>query len=87
MPMQAATIEILTGKAGFSPQVALAVAEAMDDAIGHYARYSQPVTVPVLDARVAELKSDLARHVYVAILGQMAVLIGMAYFFVTQLSK
>jgi hypothetical protein len=84
MAMQAATVEILTQKAKFAPQVALAIAEAIDDAIGNYAHNTQPVTVPILDARLAELKSDLSRQMYTAMLGQMAVLLGIAYFFVTQ---
>jgi hypothetical protein len=85
LAMHAATVEILTQKAKFAPQVALAVAEAIDDALGNQARDTQPVTVPILDARLAELKSTLSRQMFAAILGQMAVLLGIAYFFASQI--
>jgi hypothetical protein len=45
--MQAATVELLTRKAQFSGDQALAVAEAIDMAIAD----QQLVTVPILDAR------------------------------------
>lgn len=85
MAMQAATVEILTHKAKFSPEVALAVAEAMDDAIGFYARHTQPITVPILDARLGDLKSELIRWVFLTILGQFALITGMVYFLLEQL--
>jgi hypothetical protein len=47
--MQAATVELLTRKAQFSGEQALAVAEAIDMAIAD----QQLVTVPILDARFA----------------------------------
>jgi len=53
MTSQAETVELLVKKANFQPHVALAVAEAIDNSI----RDSQFVTVPILDARVAELKA------------------------------
>jgi hypothetical protein len=59
MAMQAATVEILIEKAKFEPRVAVAVAEAMDEAIDRHERRSQLVTVPILDARVAELRGEL----------------------------
>lgn len=53
MATEAKAIDVLMNKGNFEPQVALAIAEAvaliMTDA--------QVVTVPVLDARVAELKT------------------------------
>jgi hypothetical protein len=51
MTMKAATVEILIEKAHFEPRVAVAVAEAMDEAIDAKIRDAQPVTVPILDAR------------------------------------
>ncbi len=46
--MQAAIVDVLVQKGRFDPQIALAVAEAIDMAIGT----SQLVTVPILDARL-----------------------------------
>ena len=40
------------------------------------------VTVPVLDARLAGLESRMLRHLYGAVLGQLALLVGVSYFFV-----
>lgn len=54
MTSQAETVELLVKKANFQPLVALAVAEAIDGAM----RDSQFVTVPILDARVADLRAD-----------------------------
>jgi hypothetical protein len=55
MATEAKAIDVLMSKGNFEPQVALAIAEAvaviMTDA--------QVVTVPVLDARVAELKAGI----------------------------
>jgi len=42
----------------------------------------QFVTVPVLDARLAVLESRMLRHLYGAVLGQLALLVGVSYFFV-----
>ena len=47
--MQAATVEVLVTKGKFDPQIAIALAEAIDMAI----KSSQLVTVPILDARMA----------------------------------
>jgi len=52
--MQAATVELLTRKAKFPSEQALAVAEAIDMAIAD----QQLVTVPILDARLAAAKAD-----------------------------
>jgi len=54
MTSHAETVELLVKKANFQPQVALAVAEAIDNSM----RDSQLVTVPILDARLADLKTD-----------------------------
>jgi hypothetical protein len=51
--MQAATVEILTRKAKFPSEQALAVAEAIDMAIAD----QQLVTVPILDARFEAQKA------------------------------
>ena len=49
-----AAVDLLIKKGRLEPQVALAVAEAIDTAMSE----SQLVTVPILDARLAELKAD-----------------------------
>jgi hypothetical protein len=53
--MQAATVELLTRKAQFPGEQALAVAEAIDMAIAD----PQLVTVPILDARLAAAKAEM----------------------------
>src|SRR5690242_16070816 len=55
MASQAETVDLLVRKAKFEPQVALAVAEAIDNAMTN----SQLVTVPVLDARLADLRAEI----------------------------
>jgi hypothetical protein len=85
MAMQAATVDILIEKAKFEPRTAVAVAEAMDEAIGHFNRHSQLVTVPVLDARLSDLKSELIRWVFLTVMGQFALITGMVYFLLQQL--
>lgn len=54
MTLHAAAVEILIEKARFEPQVALGVAEATEATIMH----AQLVTVPILDARMQELRAD-----------------------------
>lgn len=51
--MQAAIVDVLVQKGRFDPQIALAVAEAIDMTIGT----SQLVTVPILDARLDTVES------------------------------
>ena len=46
--MRALTVEILVNKGKFQPEVAIAVAEAMDQAIVH----ADLVTVPILDPKI-----------------------------------
>ncbi len=75
MAMQAATVGILIEKAKFDPQVALAIAEAIDNE----RQESQLVTIPVLDARLADLKSELVRWVFLATVGQVTMLTGIMY--------
>ena len=53
--MQAQAVEILVGKCRFEPSVAVGVAEAIDVSVSA----AQFVTVPVLDFRLQELKSEL----------------------------
>lgn len=60
--MQAATVELLTRKAKFPSDQALAVAEAIDMAIAD----QQLVTVPILDARFVAQKADLDARFAVA---------------------
>jgi len=62
MTSQAETVELLVKKANFQPHVALAVAEAIDNSI----RDSQFVTVPILDARLGELKAELKAMIEVS---------------------
>ena len=59
MAMHAATVEILIEKAKFEPRVALAVAEAMDEAMDTRQHQTQLVTVPVLNERLAELRQEI----------------------------
>jgi hypothetical protein len=77
--IHAEAVEILVRKARFEPEVALGVAEAMEVSI----TLAQLVTVPVLDARLQELKhelevslekakADLVRWVFLTMLGNVA---------------
>lgn len=79
MAIHAQAVEILVRKARFEPDVALGVAEAMEVSI----TLAQLVTVPVLDARLQELKhalevslektkADLVRWVFLTMLGSAA---------------
>ena len=52
--MHAATVDLMTKKAHFETEMAMAVAEAFDIAIQH----AQLVTVPMLDVRLAQFKSE-----------------------------
>ena len=53
--MHAATVDLMMKKARFESDTALAVAEAFDIAI----QQAQLVTVPMLDVRLAELRSEI----------------------------
>lgn len=55
MATQAEAVDLLMSKGNFEPEVALAIAEAVDVIMTG----AQVVTVPVLDARVAELKTSI----------------------------
>jgi len=55
----AATIELLTQKGRFQTDQALALAEAIDMAIGE----AQLVTVPILDARFAAFKAEMKAEI------------------------
>ena len=55
MAIHAATVGILVEKSKFEPEVALGVAEAIDLAMTQ----AQFVTVPILDARLHEIKTEL----------------------------
>ena len=140
--MKVATVEILIEKAHFEPQVAVAIAAAIDEAMEGKIQDLQLVTVPLLDFRLADLKSalteemhtlkvdlsgemhamkgdlraevhsmkgdlrgevhamkgglrgemhamkgELLRHMYTAMLGQLALLLGVAYFFVLHVKQ
>jgi len=54
MAIQAAAVEILIQKARLEPQVALGIAEAIETSM----MSAQFVTVPILDARLHELKAE-----------------------------
>ena len=82
MSLRVATVDLLVEKARFEPQVAVAVAQAIDTAMEEKMQDRQFVTVPVLDARLAVLESRMLRHPYGAVLGQLALLVGVSYFFV-----
>ena len=55
MAIHAEAVEILVRKARFEPEVAIGVAEAIEVSIN----LAQLVTVPVLDARLKDLKHEL----------------------------
>ncbi len=55
MTSQAAVVELLIEKGRIEPQMAFAIADGIDLAVTQ----SQFVTVPILDARLAELRADL----------------------------
>lgn len=59
MAMQAATVEILIEKGKFEPRVAVAIAEAMDEALDSKAHQLQLVTLPMLDERLTALREKL----------------------------
>jgi proline dehydrogenase len=99
MAMKVETVDILVEQAHLEPQVAVAVAQAMDVAMEENMRDRQLVTVTALAEAKGELltrierqgselraeihavKSDMLRHMYSAIATQMALLLGIAYFF------
>jgi hypothetical protein len=54
MALHAAAVEILIDKGQFEPKVALGIAEAIEASIMN----AQLVTVPILDARLQELKTE-----------------------------
>lgn len=55
MPMEAAAVDKLVEKGGFKPDVAIAIAEAVDIKV----KGGQFVTVPVFDARVTALDAKM----------------------------
>lgn len=55
MASQGALVDLLVKKGGFELPVALAIAEAIDAAMTN----SEVVTVPILDARIAEFRADV----------------------------
>jgi len=55
MAIHAATVGILVDKGKFEPEVALGVAEAIDFAMTQ----TQFVTVPILDARLHEVRAEI----------------------------
>jgi hypothetical protein len=55
MALHAAAVEILIEKGRFEPEVALGIAQAIEASVMH----AQFVTVPILDARLQELKAEM----------------------------
>ncbi len=55
MALQAAAVEILIEQARFEPAVALGVAEAIELAMTQ----AQFVTIPILDARIHEVRAEI----------------------------
>jgi len=55
MALHAAAVEILIEKGRFEPEVALGIAEAIEASIMN----AQLVTVPILDARLQEIKAEI----------------------------
>jgi hypothetical protein len=55
MTLNAVAVELLIDKGGFEPRVALGIAEAIETSM----MQAQIVTVPILDARLQELKALL----------------------------
>jgi len=75
MTLNAVAVELLIDKGGFEPRVALGIAEAIETSM----MQAQIVTVPILDARLAQLetkiertKAELVRWVFLAMLGNVA---------------
>jgi hypothetical protein len=96
MPMQAESLEVLE-KASVAPAQARAIVRAIEIEIAG-AKDTLATKHDVLELRseikqaTAELRAEIARsdggvvrQMYLAILGQMAVLLGFAYFFATHL--
>jgi hypothetical protein len=79
MTLNAVAVELLIDKGGFEPRVALGIAEAIETSM----MQAQIVTVPILDARLQELKAlleikiertkaELVRWVFLVMLGNVA---------------
>ena len=75
MTLNAVAVDLLVEKGGFEPRVALVIAEAIETSMTQ----AQIVTVPILDARLAQLetkiertKAELIRWVFVVMLGNVA---------------
>ena len=74
MAIHAEAVEILVSKGRFEPQVAIGIAEAIEVSMNR----TQLVTVPILDARLQELKAELVRWVFLAMVGNVAISTGTA---------
>jgi hypothetical protein len=92
MPMQAASLEVLE-KANLPAPQARAIVQAIEIEIaGAHTSLATKDDVHRLELKIEGLRSEIhttasssARQQYAALLGQMAVLLGLAYFFVTHL--
>ncbi len=87
--MQAATLEILE-KARVSPEQARAIAQAIEiELVAQRDTLATKLDLAdlrrELEVKIEAAKSELVRWVFLCILGQTAVLLGAAYFFVTRL--
>lgn len=91
--MYVATLDILTEKGGFNPRAARAIGEAIDLEIARSreasatredvgeCRRSLSEEIGTLKISLQTMKADLVRWVFVVILGQTAMLLGVLYFF------
>lgn len=88
MTLNAVAVELLIDKGGFEPRIALGIAEAIETSMTQ----AQIVTVPILDARLQELKAlleikiestkaELIRWVFVVMLGNVALNVAAAVVF------
>jgi hypothetical protein len=87
--MQAASLDVLE-KAKFTPEQARAVAQTFEiellaqrDTLATKADLTE--ARHGLEVKIEAVKSELVRWVFLCILGQTAMLLGAAYFFVTRL--
>ena len=85
MSMQAASLEVLE-KANVPAPQARAIVQAIEIEIaGAQNVLATKQDIHSLEVKIEVVRSDVLRQMYTAILGQTALLLGLAYFFVTHL--
>jgi hypothetical protein len=83
--MQAASLEVLE-KANVPAPQARAIVQAIEIEIaGAQNVLATKQDIHALEVKIEVVRSDVLRQMYTAILGQTALLLGIAYFFVTHL--